>query len=345
LPRADTLAVVVVSHNSAAELPALFAALLPQLEPEDELVLVDNASADGTQQLVRELDPRIVLVEMDANLGFGGGCHAGADATSAPLLLFLNPDSEPQPGCLDRLRAAALDRPQWAAWQAVVLLPDGRVNTSGGVVHYIGVGWAGDCDKPASVLPDGPYETAFPSGAAMMIRRSAWTSLGGFEKSYFMYVEDLDLGLRLWLAGQRVGVVPDALVKHHYGFDKGSSKWYLLERNRLSTVLSVYPMPLLLLVTPALLAAEIALLAVAARDGWLGAKLRAQLAVVRGIPATARRRRGVQATRRVSSAIFAQHLTASVESPYLPVSRHRWLNRLQAAYWSLVRRALVGPPR
>jgi N-acetylglucosaminyl-diphospho-decaprenol L-rhamnosyltransferase len=345
LAREDTLAVVVVTHNSAAELPGLTEALLPQLAAEDELVIVDNASADGTPQLARTLDPRIVVVELDANLGFGGGCHVGADATSAPLLCFLNPDSEPHPDCLDRLRFATNEHSDWAAWQAVVLLPDGRINTSGGVVHYLGIGWSGDCEKPASTLPEHPYEAAFCSGAAMVIRRAAWATLGGFDQSYFMYVEDLDLGLRLWLAGQRVGVVPDAQVKHAYGFDKGSSKWFLLERNRLRTVLSVYPTSLLLLIAPALLAAEVALLAVAARDGWLGAKLRAQLAVVRDIPATVRRRRRVQATRRLSSSGFAQHLTASVDSPYLPVARHRWLDRLQASYWALVRRALGAPAR
>jgi hypothetical protein len=66
----------------------------------------------------------------------------GADATSAPLLLFLNPDARPQPGSLARLRAVADERPEWAAWQPAVMLPDGRINTAGGVVHYLGLSWA-----------------------------------------------------------------------------------------------------------------------------------------------------------------------------------------------------------
>ncbi len=84
-----------------------------------------------------------------------------------------------------------------------------------------------------------------------------------------MYGEDLDLSLRLRLAGWGVGVVPAARVEHDYDFAKGDYKWFHLERNRWWTLLAAYPAPLLALLAPALLAFELALLAVAARGGWL----------------------------------------------------------------------------
>jgi N-acetylglucosaminyl-diphospho-decaprenol L-rhamnosyltransferase len=149
----------------------------------------------------------------------------------------------------------------------------------------------------------------------MVVRRSAWEQLHGLDREYFMYGEDLDLGLRLWLAGHRVGLVPDARVVHSYEFDKGTAKWFWLERNRWRTVLSVYPASLLALLAPALLATELALLAVAAREGWLGAKLRAQAATIAGLPRTLRRRRVVQRTRRISAGKLAERLTASLDSP------------------------------
>lgn len=341
MPGTDALAVVVVTHDSAAHLPTLLKLLLAQLGEGDELIVVDNASRDRSATVAREVGgERTQVIETDANLGFGGGCHVGARATSAPLLLFLNPDSEPQPGCLERLRQAASEQPDWGAWQAAVMLPDGAINTDGGVVHYLGAGWAGDCGKPATQLPDGPREAAFPSGAAMVVRRATWDRLGGFESSLFMYCEDLDLGLRVWLAGERVGMVPDAQVVHNYEFDKGREKWFWLERNRLRTVLSVYPAPLLALVSPALIAAEVALLAVAAKNGWLGAKLRAQAAVLTGLPATVGRRRSVQQTRRLSTAAFASHLTASLDSEYLPGDADSWFASAQSAYWRMVSRLL-----
>jgi N-acetylglucosaminyl-diphospho-decaprenol L-rhamnosyltransferase len=331
---------VVVTHQSADHLADLVQALVPQLGEEDEITIVDNASTDGTPELARSLHERVRVIETNANLGFGGGCHVGANATRAPLLLFLNPDSQPQTGCIDRLRAASVNHPSWGAWQAAVLLDSTRINTSGGVVHYLGMGWAGDCERPISKLPDEDCEIPFPSGAAMVVRRSIWAELGGLDSEYFMYMEDLDLGLRLWLAGHRVGLVPAAHVTHSYEFDKGSSKWFWLERNRWRTVLSVYPLALLALLAPVLLAAELGLLVVAARQGWLRSKLRAQAAVLSGLPHTLTRRRKVQVTRRIGTAEFASHLTSSLDNPYLALTDNRWLRVPQALYWRLVAGAL-----
>jgi len=333
------LAVVVVTHNSARHLDMLGKGLEPQLGPGDELVVVDNASTDGSASAARRLDAARV-VETGSNLGFAAGCRAGVDATSAPLIMFLNPDSQLEPGCIDALRETAGYRPEWGAWQALVVLSDGaHVNSSGGVTHYLGFGWAGGCEQPLEAVGDQPYETSFPSGAALVVRRDLWDSLNGFDDSYFMYGEDLDLGLRTWLAGRRVGVVPAARVRHDYDFEKGASKWFLLERNRWRTVLSVYPGTLLALLAPALVAFEIGLLAVALRDGWLTAKLRAQLAGLAALPSTLRRRRRVQALRRTAASEFARQLTAALESPYLQAPAPA--TRLQAAYWRGVGRVLA----
>lgn len=340
MAESDAIAVVVVTHQSAAHLPALLRALLEQLRADDELTIVDNASTDGTLQVAGSFSERVQVIETHANLGFAGGCHVGTQSTKASLLLFLNPDSQPQQGCLERLRQAATKYPDWGAWQAAVLLDTEHVNSSGGIVHYLGFGWAGDCGRAISTLPDTDREVPFPSGAGMVVRRNAWRELDGFDRDYFMYGEDLDLGLRLWLAGQRVGLVPAARVTHSYEYDKGQSKWFYLERNRWRTVLSVYPASLLALLAPALLAGELGLLLVAARQGWLRAKLRAQAAVIAGLPRTLARRRRVQASRHVGAAQFAGHLTSSLDSPYLAIADSRWLTAPQAFYWRMVRTIL-----
>jgi N-acetylglucosaminyl-diphospho-decaprenol L-rhamnosyltransferase len=341
----EALAVVVVTHQSAEHLRPLFDALEPQLQDGDELVIVDNASGDGTPEAARGLGTAVRVIETGENLGFAGGCHVGADATRAPLLLFLNPDSQPQPQCLQRLRAASAAHPDWGAWQAAVMLAGDRINTSGGVVHYLGIGWAGDCDRPADELPREDREIAFPSGAAMVVRRTAWNELHGLDRDYFMYGEDLDLGLRLWLAGRRVGLVPGARVLHSYEFDKGRSKWFWLERNRWRTVLSVYPGAVLALTAPALFAAELGLLAIAARERWLSAKLRAQAATLAGLPATLARRRRVQRTRRIGASEFAGLLTSSLDSPYLAGAATPLLRIPQSLYWRLVRAILSALAR
>ena len=336
------MAVIIVTHQSARHVGETLRALSTQLSDQDEVVVVDNGSTDRTADAVRAAAPSARLLETGANLGFAGGCNAGADASSAPLLLFLNPDAVPAPGCIDALRAAAEERPGWGAWQALVTMDAGRrINTSGGVTHFLGMGWAGSCGEPVSTAPDAPSEVDFASGAALCVRREAWQRAGGFDERYFMYGEDLDLGLRLWLSGHAVGVVPGARVEHDYEFTKGERKWFLLERNRWWTVLSDYPTALLVLLSPALLGAEAALLAIAARGGWLRAKLRSQAAVLRELPQIVARRRVVQRTRTVGTAELANHLSAKLDNPHLGgAARVPSVARLQRGYWLAVRAAL-----
>jgi N-acetylglucosaminyl-diphospho-decaprenol L-rhamnosyltransferase len=334
------VATVVVAYESAGDLPRSLAAVRAQMRDGDELAVVDNAPGDGSAAVARAAGATVI--EPGGNAGFAGGCHAGADATSAPLLFFLNPDAELAPGALDALRAAAAEQPGWGAWQGLVLLPGGReVNTAGGVAHWLGVAWAGGCGEPAAAAPSAPRTVAFASGAALVVRREAWDALGGFDPAYFMYCEDVDLSLRLRLAGWEVGLVPGARVEHEYAFAKGQSKWFLLERNRWWTVLGTYPAPLLALLAPALLAFEVALLAVALRGGWLRSKLRAQAAVLRSLPWALRRRARIQASRRVGAAAFARALSASLDSPFLgPAASHPVLRSAQAGYWGAVTRLL-----
>jgi N-acetylglucosaminyl-diphospho-decaprenol L-rhamnosyltransferase len=337
---APAVAVVVVCHDSAADLAATLPALTAQLRADDQLVVVDNASADGTPAAARALAPAATVIETGANLGFAGGCNVGARASSAPLLLFLNPDAVPAPGCIEALRACAQRRPAWGAWQALVTMGEGRlVNTAGNEVHFLGFGWAGRCGQPVAAAETA--EVGFASGAALVVRREAWDAAGGFDARYFMYGEDLDLCLRLRLAGWAIGIEPAARVEHDYEFAKGAYKWFYLERNRWWTILAAYPPRLLALLAPALVCFELALLPAAWRGGWLGAKLRAQAAVVRLLPAMLRRRRLVQATKRVPDAAFAAALTSSLDSPYLALAgKVPGLRAAQAAYWRAVRAAL-----
>lgn len=336
------IAVVIVTYNSADELRASLPALAPQLHADDEVVIADNGSRDGTRAVAAELLPGARVVDTGVNLGFAGGCNRGVAASAAPLVLLLNPDAVPAPDLLDQVRAAAKRHPAWGAWQALVTLEDGSaVNTSGNFVHWLGFGWAGDLDVPLEEMTQEDREVGFASGAALAIRRAAWDQAGGFDARYFMYGEDLDLCLRLRLAGWGIGATPAARVAHDYAFVKGDYKWFNLERNRWWTVLGAYPLVVLLWALPGLFAFEIAMLPVAWRGGWLRAKLRAQAAVVRELPAILRRRREVQATRTVGPRVFAAALTTSLDSPHLGAANAiPPLVTLQAAWWNLLLRIL-----
>ena len=239
----------------------------------------------------------------------------------------------------------------------LVTTGDGReINTSGGVVHFTGIAWAGEAGKPADAVRFAPREVGFLSGACLAMPRDTWLRCGGFAEQFFMYHEDVDLSLRLRLAGGRLGVEPAAVVEHDYEFAKGDAKWRLLERNRWATILRCYPAPLLALLAPALAACELAVIAAAATGGWLPEKRRAAAETLRALPGLRRERREIQAARTVSAAEFAAWLTADLSSPYLGrVASSRGLNLALRAVlagrarptrrWARPRRPLTGRAR
>lgn len=340
LPR---LSVVIVTYNSAAAVRKGLAALAAQLQEGDELIVADNASADGSADAVEELAPSARVIRRDVNDGFAAACGVAAAAASGDLLVFMNPDVVPAPGFAEAIRRPFSDDSLgWDAWMGLVTLDEGqRVNTSGGIVHFTGLGWAGQVGEPVAVVPPEPHEVPFVSGACLAISRSRWVDAGGFPAWFFMYCEDVDLSLRLRLFGGRLGVVPDAVVDHEYEFAKGSLKWRLLERNRIAMVVRTYPAPLLALVAPALVLTEVALHLVAARDGWWRQKALATLDLVREVPRLVRERRAIQRRRAVSASEFARWLTPELSSPYLgEVARSGLVRGALGLYWGAVTRLL-----
>jgi hypothetical protein len=333
------LSVVIVTTNERESIEATIPALLAELREGDELIVSDNSSTDGTPEAVRRLAPEATVVS-GPNRGFPAACNRGAAAAGGEVLVLLNPDAAVAPGW----RGAIEEGGGFDAWMGLVTMDGGaRINTSGGAVHFTGISWAGQVGRPFADAPREPEEVPFASGACLALPLATWRSLGGMPEHFFLYFDDVDLSLRLRLRGGRVGIVPAARVDHRYEFAKGAHKWRHLERNRWATVIRTYPAPLFWLVAPALLATEIALLAVAAGGGWLPEKLRANGQALGALPLLLRERREVQRERRVTAAEFARWLTPELDSPYL--GRAATIGPLRVAlrlYWRAVLAVLGG---
>lgn len=339
-----TLSVVIVTHDSRAAIARTIPPLVAQLREGDELIVVDNESGDGTAAAARELAPSATVIETGSNLGFAAACNRGAEAATGELLCLLNPDAVPQAGWRDGIELPATDGRGWAAWQALVTADGGReINTRGGVLHFTGIGWAGGAGTPMADLPATESlaleEPGFVSGACLVIGLDLYRRLGGMADRFFLYHEDVDLSLRVRLAGGALGVEPAARVDHDYEFDKGKAKWRYLERNRWATLIRTYPGGLLLALLPALLATEAALFFVSLAGGWLPQKLRAWGETLVWLPRLIGERRRVKAERTIRAGEFAAGLTAALDSPYLGrAGRSRPLRAILGGYWSLVRR-------
>lgn len=341
---ATALSVVIVTYRQGTGVRPTLEALDRELASGDELIVVDNASGDETPDIVASNAPRARLIRSERNAGFPAACNLGAADARGSLLVFLNPDAVPAPGWREAIARPAATG-EWGAWQALVTSEDGAiVNTRGGVVHFTAIAWAGGAGEaldPPGAAPDAGAEPGFVSGACLAIERERFQALGGFADAFFLYHEDVDLSLRVRLAGASLGVADGARVDHAYEFDKGPAKWRHLERNRWATLIRTYPAALLALLAPALIITELALVGVALAGGWLGQKLRAWDDTLRSLPRLARERREVQATRAIGAGEFARGLTPELDSRYLGAAgRSAILGGLLRGYWALVLRVL-----
>lgn len=292
-----TVGVVMVAYGDEPLLHEAVSSVLASNSVDVEVILVNNGADPAAIEAVRYL-PGVMVVSPGINLGFAGGCNLGAVATRAEVVALFNCDATMRPDTLRRL-VDALDDPAVGIATASVRLADDPavINSAGNPVHYLGLAWAGGHGRPAADYAE-PAPVSSASGACCAVRHDFWDELGGFDETYFAYHEDVELSLRCWQRGRSVVYVPDAIALHHYDFQRNPTKAYLLERNRLLTVLTTYSGRSLALLAPALVAQEVAMLTVATAQGWLPAKASGYGWLLRHAGQVWRRHQQVQTQRR-----------------------------------------------
>lgn len=306
-----SVAVVVPAFGSEPMLGRVVAAILGSTGVTVDLAVVDNGF-DCPDVAAWQHDPRITWVRPGHNTGFTGGCNRGAAATEGEFIAFVNSDAVVAPGAL-RTLADTLAMPDTGLATGCVVLDDdpGTINAAGNPVHYSLLSWAGGWGDPVA-LHRLPTEPASVSGALFAVHRQLWEQLGGFHEELFAYGEDVELSLRVAMAGQTVRYAPDAVARHHYEFHRNPGKFYLLERNRLVNLLTLYEWPTLLALGPGLLAIEFGIVLSSIRQGWWREKLRGYRWVLDHRSDIRARRRRVQDTRQLPDSGVVGGLELSV---------------------------------
>lgn len=193
-----------------------------------EILLVDNASSDGSLSLVRERYPDVVALPQERNLGFATANNLAAEKASGEALLLINSDAWLEPGALALLAKRLGDRPSVGLVAPRLLYPDGRFQFSWSPARGVlgealqmarnpfeEHGWAhGPLARAVARLAGRRWYTA----ACVLVRSDAWRSVGGFDDSFFMYFEDVDLCVRLEREGWELDQEPRAVVRHAGGF-------------------------------------------------------------------------------------------------------------------------------
>lgn len=244
---------VLVTHDGAPWLPTVLDAIENQTYEHLELRVVDNASTDGSRRLVTERLGHEQVLVADRDIGFGAAVQMAldADATDAELVWLLHDDLAPDPEALAILVEALQDDPRLAIvgpklrnWNE----PD-RLQSVGWTIDITGRADSGvDPGELDQGQRDQERRTLYLSTAGMLIRRDAYRHLGGFDRRYHLFRDDLDLCWRAWMAGYEVEVEPQAVANHvdaaaeyiRLGQTRFIGPRYFAERNTLATLLKNY---------------------------------------------------------------------------------------------------------
>lgn len=284
--KSPTIDVIMVSWNHARFLNAFFDGLKASEYPREcwAVHIVDNASTDGTpeeiQQRLLEADedlPNVYFYPQEKNVGFAGGNNLIMKRSHADYVYLLNPDAILSATTLQEAVEVAEANSAVASVQSLLILaqsPD-QLNGVGNDIHFAGHGYCRGYLSPVASAPKEVTQIAYASGAGCLIRTSALKRVGYFDEELFAYHEDLELGWRFLIAGFDNVLAPKSILHHHYEFSRSISKWYLMERNRSIVVLTMYRWPTILLLSPGLIAIEIATWLFAFKGGWALQKLKA----------------------------------------------------------------------
>jgi N-acetylglucosaminyl-diphospho-decaprenol L-rhamnosyltransferase len=305
------VAVIVLNYNGRRWLPGCLDALAGQRQaPAFEVILVDNGSSDGSEHFVRERGAGVVVLQTGANLGFAAGNNAGAAQARGEWLAFLNNDTVPDPHWLSALCGAAASYPGYdLITSRIVMLDDPSVLDSAGD-GYLRAGGAfkrGHGQRAAAFGT--PGEVFGACGAAFMIRRSLFERLGGFDESFFMVYEDVDLSYRARLTGARVWFAADAIVGHAGSATLGRASAVAVfhgQRNLEWTWVKNTPRGLLLQTALPHLMYSLAGILHYARRGHLWTAIRGKLSALAALRRVTATRRHIQRARTVPAADVAR---------------------------------------
>ncbi|NJM42614.1 MAG: glycosyltransferase family 2 protein [Anaerolineae bacterium] len=232
---APLVTIVIATANGLKWLPGCIDALRQQTRKDFEVVVVDNASSDGSTDWLAQ-QPDIRTLHSPTNLGFAGGMNRGIRESQSPFVVVLNDDTQVLPNWLDELIIAAQSHSRIGACASLLVFahdPD-MVQSAGINIDRAAIAWDRLGGQPASEAQE-PCDIFGASGGAVLYRREMLDQIGLYDERFFMYLEDVDLAWRAQRAGWRCRYVPTAKVIHFTSASAGEGspfKMKLLGRNK-----------------------------------------------------------------------------------------------------------------
>ncbi len=262
------ISIIIPHWNGIEILSECLASLKQSTYQNKEVIVVDNASTDGSQAWIKENHPEVTLIENDSNYGYAGGCNRGVPSAKGDWLLFLNNDTIHEQDWMVKLADHVSEQEEIAAVQPKIRNYYERkkfdyAGGAGGHMDLFSFPFAkgrifleqeednGQYDKTAEIF--------WASGTAIMVRKKDFETAGGFDETFFAHQEEIDLCWRFQLMGKKVVFAPTSVVYHKNAVSlpmHSFKKYYLNPRNSFFMLLTNYNLPLTLYFFPIRLALE-----------------------------------------------------------------------------------------
>ncbi|MEK7557097.1 MAG: glycosyltransferase family 2 protein [Patescibacteria group bacterium] len=326
LEHGSRVLVVIVNFNSGALLCDAIIGVHKQTYRSWKLVVVDNASTDGSADRLEKIFPGIQVIRSQNNVGFAAANNlAVRTAQNADWIALLNPDAVPHPRWLEELMTAARSYAGFGSFASRLLASGDRriLDGVGDVYHVSGRYWRRGYGSAAAGFLQAS-EAFSPCAAAALYRADLFREIGGFDESFFCYAEDIDLGFRLRLAGYRCLYVPEAVAYHVGSATTGGQhsdfSVYHGHRNLVWTYVKNMPWPLFCLYLPQHILLNLISLVWFSLRGQTRVIFKAKWDAVKELPRILRERKKIQSKRYVSAWELRRAMAKGLFRPYI---RHR----------------------
>jgi len=266
LPSPPDFSVLIVNYNGGAYVQGALDSLKRQTYRDFEVILVDNASTDGSAEGLDTAGlPAFTLMKETENHGFARGNNLAAEKAQGRWLALLNPDAEAAPDWLAEVAAAIRAHPGVKAFACAqyMLGRPGLMDGAGDAYFGLGIPWRGGYGHPAGHMPNTDGWCFSGCGASAIYETDLFCEIGGFDERFFCYCEDVDLGFRLQLLGHDCRFLHKAAVHHAGSALSGYQSAFSIfhgTRNRVWTYIKNMPLPVLLLTLPGHIALSLYLL-------------------------------------------------------------------------------------
>jgi N-acetylglucosaminyl-diphospho-decaprenol L-rhamnosyltransferase len=298
------ITVIVVNYNAGVHLARCLDSLAAQTFRNFETIVVDNASTDGSIDRLEQLPPNTTILRETFNHGFAAGNNLAARRGRGRLLALLNPDAEAAPNWLENMMRAVVERPTHRIVASLQIAMNDPTVLDGAGDCYLAYGYAWRGGYGRSILETPKAGECFAAcGAAAFYPRDVFLDSGGFDERYFCYHEDVDLGFRLRLLGERCQFDPQCVVRHVGSAITGTASSFSVfhgARNGLWTYVKNMPGLLLGVTFPFWVAGTMLILLRGVITGRFTATARGLVAAVRDLGPALYARRDLQRRRRIS---------------------------------------------